>query len=135
MESLVAFFEKDAFASYLGVELLEASEGRAKARLEIRPHHLNSHAIVHGGVLFGLADVVFAVASNSYGIAAVAIHADISYFKAATEGFLTAEAKELSRSAKLASYIINITDDKGILVAAFQGMVYRKEKKIEGKQE
>ena len=135
MESLVAFFKTDAFASYLGVELLEASEGRAKARLEIRPHHLNSHAIVHGGVLFGLADVVFAVASNSYGVPAVAIHTDISYFKAATEGFLTAEAKELSRSAKLASYSINISDDRGVIVAAFQGMVYRKEKKIDSKQE
>ncbi|MDP2983881.1 MAG: hotdog fold thioesterase [Candidatus Latescibacter sp.] len=134
MENLVTFFETDVFARYLGVELLEASEGRAKARLEIRPHHLNSHAIVHGGVLFGLADVVFAVASNSYGVAAVAIHADISYFKATSEGVLTAEAKELSRSAKLASYTIHISDDKGKIVAAFQGMVYRKEKRSEGKQ-
>jgi acyl-CoA thioesterase len=130
MDNLVDFFEKDAFARYLGVELVEYSEGRAKARLEIKPHHLNSHTIVHGGVLFGLGDVVFAVASNSYGVPAVAIHTDISYFKPATEGFLTAEAKELSRSNKLASYSINISDDKGVLVAAFQGMVYRKEKRV-----
>ena len=135
MESLVTFFEMDEFAHYLGIELLEISEGRAKARLEIKQHHLNSHKTVHGGVLFALADAVFAVASNSYGTAAVAIHADISYFKAATEGVLTAEALELSRSAKLASYSINISDDKGIIIAAFQGMVYRKEKRIDGKQE
>ena len=128
MESPVTFFETDAFAHYLGIELLEASEGRAKARLEVKQIHLNSHKTVHGGVLFALADAVFAVASNSYGTAALAIHADISYFKAVTEGILTAEAQELSRSTKLASYSIKISDDQGNIVSAFQGMVYRKEK-------
>jgi acyl-CoA thioesterase len=127
MEDMVTFFEKDAFAQYLGIELLESSEGRAKARLEIRPMHLNTHKTVHGGVLFALADTVFALASNSYGVASVAIHADISYFKAVTEGILTAEAQELSRSKKLASYSIKISDDRGNIVSAFQGMVYRKE--------
>ncbi|MFA6470708.1 MAG: hotdog fold thioesterase [Candidatus Latescibacterota bacterium] len=128
MEDMVAFFESDAFAQYLGIELMEASEGRAKARLEVKQIHLNSHKTVHGGVLFALADAVFAVASNSYGTAALAIHADISYFKAVTEGILTAEAQELSRSKKLANYSIKISDDRGNVVSAFQGMVYRKEK-------
>jgi acyl-CoA thioesterase len=123
-----SFFESDEFARYLGIELLEASEGRAKAKLEVKPYHLNSHKTVHGGVLFALADAVFAVASNSYGIPAVAIHADISYFKAVTEGILTAEASEVSRSMKLASYSITIVDEEGNQVAVFQGMVYRKEK-------
>lgn len=128
MGDMVTFFETDAFAHYLGIELLEASEGRAKARLEVKQIHLNSHKTVHGGVLFALADAVFAVASNSYGTAALAIHADISYFKAVTEGILTAEAQELSRSTKLASYSIKISDDQGNTVSSFQGMVYRKEK-------
>lgn len=127
MENLCAFFENDAFAKYLGIELLEASEGRAKVRLEIRPIHLNTHKTVHGGVLFALADMAFAVAANSYGIPSVAIHADISYFKAVTEGILTAEALELSRSKKLASYSIKISDDRENVVSSFQGMVYRKD--------
>ena len=46
--------------------------------------------------------------------------------KAATTGTLTAEAKETSISPKIATYTVNITDDKGDLIAIFQGMGYRK---------
>ena len=50
--------------------------------------------------------------------------------KAVGEGTLTAEAREVSRNPKLASYTITITDDSGDLIATFQGMVYRKKNKL-----
>jgi acyl-CoA thioesterase len=70
------------------------------------------------------------MASNSHGTVAVAINATISYLKAARGGTLFAEAHEVSRDAKLASYTVNVTDDTGDLVAVFQGMVYRKKDPI-----
>ncbi|MGD9505765.1 MAG: PaaI family thioesterase [Syntrophobacteraceae bacterium] len=131
-EVIRKFFKNDRFAEYVGIELLEVSEGRAKAKLEIKEHHLNGVNIVHGAAIFSLADLVFAVASNSHGNVAVAINVSISYLKAATGGTLTAEATEESRNAKLASYTVRITDDKNDLIAIFQGMVYRKKDKIDG---
>ena len=86
--------------------------------------------IVHGGAIFTLADLVFAAASNSHGNVAVAINVTISYLKAAAGGTLTAEAREVSRNRKLATYSIRIRDDSGDLVASFQGMVYRKKDKF-----
>ncbi len=124
------FIRNDRFASFLGIELLEAGNGRAKAKLEIREDHLNAVNIAHGGAIFSLADLAFAAASNSYGNVAVAINANISYFRASGKGVLYAEAFEISGNRKLATYTINIKDKEGELIASFQGTVYRKDKMV-----
>ncbi|RPH50477.1 MAG: hotdog fold thioesterase [Desulfobacteraceae bacterium] len=131
MKNLLTFFQKnDRFAGHSGIELLEISEGRAKAAMNIKKHHLNSVGSVHGGAIFTLADFVFAVASNSHGTVAVAINVSISYMKAATRGRLFAEAIEVAINPKLASYTVNVTDEQGGLIAIFQGMVYRKKETV-----
>jgi acyl-CoA thioesterase len=125
------FIDQDLYAHYLGVEILQWNEGYAKARLELNNNHLNSVHTVHGGVLFSLADSAFSVASNSHGTVAVAIQVCISYFKAVSGGTLYAEAREVSRNPKLATYLIEVTDDSGSLLALFQGTVYRKSARVE----
>ena len=131
MEAIKQFFQKnDKFADYVGIELLEVSDGGAKAKMEIKKHHLNAVNTVHGAAIFTLADLVFGVASNSHGTIAMGINVSISYLKAIKEGFLYAEAKEVSKNPKLASYQVQIIDAVGDLVAIFQGMVYRKKEVI-----
>lgn len=131
MEAIKKFFQKnDKFADYVGIELLEVSDGGAKAKMEIKKHHLNGVNTVHGAAIFTLADLVFAVASNSHGTIAMGINVSISYLKAIKEGVLYAEAMEVSKNPKLAAYQVQVTDDVGDLVATFQGMVYRKKEEI-----
>jgi acyl-CoA thioesterase len=120
------FLSKDRFAAGLGIELLEAENGKAKAKLDITDEHLNALDIAHGGAIFSLADLTFAAASNSHGNIALAINANISFLKAAGKGTLYAEGFETSRNFRIATYTINITNKKGELIASFQGMVYRK---------
>ncbi len=126
LNDLDNFITRDAFAKYLGIEVVEFSKGAATARLDIQEHHLNSHGTVHGGVIFSLADSVFAVASNSHEGLAMAINVSISYFKAVKNGTLTAIATEESINQKLATYLVDISDDAGNRVALFLGTVYRK---------
>ena len=130
MEHMVQFFKNDRFAERVGIELLDVSEGSARGKMEIQDHHLNSVNIVHGAAIFSLADLVFSVASNSHGTVAVAVNVNITFMKAASGGTLFAEATEVSRNPKLASYTIRVTDEAGDLIALFQGMVYRKKDKI-----
>ncbi len=131
MEAIKQFFEKnDKFADHVGIKLLEVSEGRAKAKMKIKKHHLNGVNTVHGAAIFTLADLVFAVASNSHGTIAMGINVSISYLKAIREGILYAEAKEVSKNPKLAAYQVQVTDVGGDIVAMFQGMVYRKREAI-----
>ena len=132
METIKKFFKNDVFAEYIGIELLEVAKGRAKAKLEIKKEHLNGVNIVHGGAIYTLADLVFAVASNSHGNVAVAINGSIAYLKAVTEGTLFAEAKEVSISPKLATYKVSVTDERDNIIAIFQGTVYRKKDRIHG---
>jgi acyl-CoA thioesterase len=126
MKEIMRFFEQDQFASYIGIELVEAKEGYAKARMVIKPHHLNGVGIVHGGALFTLADLAFAVAANSHGTVSVAINVNISYLKAAKDGILVAEAREVSREPKLATHMVEIKNESGQIVAVFQGLAYGK---------
>ena len=131
MHKIREFFKRDKFAELAGIELLEISPGKAKAKMTVGPQHLNGVDIVHGGAVFTLADLVFAVASNSHGTVAVAINASISYIKASPVGtVLYAEGREIACNPKLASYTIDVKNEQGELIAVFQGMVYRKKETL-----
>ncbi len=125
------FIKNDRFAEMIGVEIVEHGAGTAKARLELREEHLNSAGTAHGGLIFSLADAVFSVASNSHGTLAMAINVSISFFKAVREGTLTADGREISFNPRLATYLIEVRDETGDLVASFQGTVYRKRDLLE----
>lgn len=131
MADLNQYLKEDDFSRHLGIELVEAVNGTAIARLDVAGYHLNIHKTVHGAVVFALADVALEAASNSHGIVAVSINANISYMKAVSSGLLTATAKEVSLNSTLGIYDIQITAQDGELIAVFQGMVYRKRQRIE----
>ncbi|MBK1644252.1 phenylacetic acid degradation protein [Thiocapsa imhoffii] len=125
------FFLKDRFAEHVGIELVDAAPGRATARLEIQDYHLNAVGLVHGAAIFALADLVFAVASNAHGTVALGINVSIAYLSGTRGPLLVAEAEEVSRNPKLATYIIRIRDKSETLIALFQGTVYRKRDPLE----
>ncbi len=133
MEDIRKFFEKrDKFAKYVGIEIVDISPGRAKVKMDIKKHHLNGLNIVHGAVLFTLADYAFAIASNSHGRAAVSINSTMSFLKAVSKGTIYAEAIELSKNPKLATYKVDVVHEEGGLLAVFQGTVYRKKQSLAG---
>lgn len=131
MQQIKQFFAtEDKFARHSGIELLDVTPGWAKTSMKIESYHLNGAGTVHGGAIFTLADFAFAVASNSHGSLAMGINTSVCFVKAATSGTLYAEAREQSLNHKLASYLVQVTDDNGGIVAIFQGMVYRKKEPI-----
>ncbi|RJR25509.1 MAG: PaaI family thioesterase [Desulfobacteraceae bacterium] len=129
-QALAEFFTNDRFAALTGAELVEAGQGYCKTRLEIREHHLNAANVVQGGAIFTLADFAFAVASNSHGKIALAVNVNISFLKSVTKGTLIAEARELAQPGRLGAYEVRVTNEKGELVAQFNGMVYRKREEL-----
>ena len=50
------FLQGDKFALLAGVELLETGNGYAKARMLIKPEHLNGGGVCQGGAIFTVAD-------------------------------------------------------------------------------
>ena len=127
---IMSYFEKDRFAAFVGIKLVEVKPGYAKANMEITDKHLNAVNIVQGGVIFTLADFAFEAASNSYGQVSLGINANISYFQPPKGKILIAEAKEISASKKIASYNVDIFNEDKEIIARFTGMVYRKKDKL-----
>lgn len=124
------FLKGDAFALNAGVELLDVKSGYAKARMEIKPMHLNGGGICQGGAIFTLADLAFAAATNSHAKLTFSINSTINFFKSESKGFLYAEAKEVFSHKRLANCEVNITNETGELIATFTGTGYRKETEL-----
>lgn len=126
MDHLKTAVDNDRFADHVGIELLDVRPGYAKASLSLAEIHLNGLGTAHGGAIFTLADLAFAAAANAHGVPAMAVAINIAYFKATPSGTLVAEAREISLNRKLATYVVDVTDENGHQVAAFQGTAYRK---------
>ncbi|MGB3210649.1 MAG: PaaI family thioesterase [Desulforhopalus sp.] len=125
-ESARTIFAGDQYAALTGIEIVEAATGYCKARLTIMDKHLNAANVVQGGAIFTLADLAFAVASNSHGQLALAINVNISFLSSASSGTLYATATELTEPKRLGAYDVLVTDEQDKIIARFNGMVYRK---------
>ncbi|MBM9615964.1 PaaI family thioesterase [Desulfobulbus rhabdoformis] len=125
-------FTHDRYAALTGVEIVEVKAGYCKARLVIEDKHMNAANVVQGGAIFTLADLAFAVASNSHGQLSLAINVNISFLKGATAGTLYAVATEVTEPGRLGAYDVLVSDEAGEIIARFNGMVYRKNQQIPG---
>ncbi len=123
-------YQRDRLFSFLGAEIGKMGFGFAEVRMQVKKEHLNAAKVCQGGVIFTLADLAFALASNSYGVLALAIKVNITYLKSAKEGdFLLARAEEFSRGKKIASYHVTVlNEESNEKIAFFEGLVYRFEK-------
>lgn len=121
------FLQGDKFALLAGVELLDVGNGYAKARMEVKPEHLNGGGVCQGGALFTLADLAFAAATNSHARLTFSIDSSIHFFRSVSEGMLYAEAHEVFNHKRLANCEVRITTETGELIATFNGTGYRKD--------
>jgi acyl-CoA thioesterase len=127
-----ALAARDNFARSLGIEIVEASLGRAVSSVRLEERHLNFIGVVHGGLVFTLADAAMGYASNSQGILSPSIDSHILYSLAARTGdVLTATAVEIARTNKLSNYRIDVVRGDGKLVAAMTGTTYITGKPVE----
>ena len=119
---------KEPFAQKFGLKLIDLDEGSSRVGMTFTPDMENIFGLAHGGALFALIDEAFETASNSHGTMAVALNLNITYVSSPAPGSkLIAEAKEYSRTNRIANYDIKVLDDRGRLIASCQALVYRKE--------
>lgn len=123
--------ENDAFSKWLGIEVMEISEGYSQVKMTVRKEMANGFGIIHGGIPFSLADSAFAFACNNRNVLSVALDTSINFIKPVHIGDeLVAEAKELHNGSSTGLYQIHITNQKNHVVAVFKGLCYRTDKKL-----
>src|SRR4051812_5318468 len=84
-----------------GINIEEARAGYARLSMQVRADMLNGHRIVHGGMVFALADTAFAYVCNGRNEKTVAAQASIVFLGSAEEGdTLVAEAQEIATAGR-----------------------------------
>lgn len=120
MSMLLDSYKGDQAAELIGVIVEEVRIGYAKAYLQILPTHLNGLGKTHGGIIFLLADTVFAHACNSRGVQTVAVHCSITFNAPVDAGdTLTAVAQEQYLNGRQGIYDVVVTNQDQTVVAHF----------------
>jgi acyl-CoA thioesterase len=124
-----AMMTNDPWSQLLGITLVETGPERCICRMTVRPDMLNGFGVTHGGVAYSLADSAFAFACNSHGRVTVSIENSITYPAPVHPGdILTAEACMEAESNRLGYYRVNVTNQRGVIVALFRGTAYKTQK-------
>jgi len=111
------------FAHHVGLRIDEPREGTGRCVVSIDEHHYNSAGIVHGGVLFTLADTAMGAALHSTlapGESCATIEMKISYFKPVVAGAIVCTAEIVNKGRTIASLESSLHVD-GVLVAKANG--------------
>jgi acyl-CoA thioesterase len=104
------------------IRIEEARSGYARLSMQVRADMLNGHRIVHGGMVFALADTAFAYVCNGRNEKTVAAQAGIVFLGSAADGeTLIAEAEEAASAGRSGVTRVSIRTAEGRPVAEFTG--------------
>jgi acyl-CoA thioesterase len=79
------------FIDHVGLRFDEQVPGRSRCAIDVEPHHMNTFGVVHGGVLFTLADTGMGAAlvpMLAEGERCATIEAKINYLRSTRAGRL-----------------------------------------------
>lgn len=105
-----------------GIVIEEVRAGYARLSMSVRADMLNGHRIVHGGMVFALADTAFAYVCNGRNEKTVAAQASIVFLGSAAEGeTLIAEAEEIATAGRSGVTRVAVRTTEGRPIAEFTG--------------
>ena len=109
--------EKDRFARFNNMRVVDVRPGYAEAVLEISGNSFNGLGSVQGGAIFSLSDLAFAAAANAGGLPTVAMNCSFSFIRPGSGDTLKAVAREVNSGRKTVIYDVDVYNSSGKLVA------------------
>jgi acyl-CoA thioesterase len=110
----------DCFVKLFGIQIEEASGEYSRVSAVVTDDSLNSHMVAHGGFIFSLADVAFAITVNAESDA-VAVQWSLSQFRSGRKGEkVTAECRLLHGGRRIRVVELLITNSEGKTIAKGQ---------------
>jgi len=109
---------------FLGLQVADVGGGRATARIDISDAHLNPNGVVHGAVLFALADTAMGGAAMSVldeGQFATSVDLQLRFVRPASQGGLLTRVEVLKRGRNVIHLEGRIEGDGGRLIATASG--------------
>jgi acyl-CoA thioesterase len=111
------------FIEHVGLRIAEQRAGYSRCALTVAPHHFNGAGVVHGGVIFTLADTGMGAALIPMlhdGERCATVEIKINYFKPVLQGEMTCTT-ELVQRAKSLAWLESSVQVDGTLVARASG--------------
>ena len=114
--------ETEPIAAFLGMRLIELSEGYAKVAMKLRPEYINFVGLVFGGIITSLVDEAFAYATNSVITPNVASQLNIYFIAGAdVNDELTAECRVVKAGKRVCISEMTVVNQDGKLIASATG--------------
>lgn len=111
------------FGELIGLNFSECENGYSRCTLEVNEKLFNPHKVLHGGVVYSLADTGMGAALYSdlaEDELCATVEIKIAYFVAVTSGTLTCETRVIHRSKRIAVLESEVRND-GRLTAKAMG--------------
>jgi len=117
--------EEDAWARTLGIEMLEVTPQRVRARLDAGPRHQQPMGVLHGGVYCSIVEAVASYGAGvsvmeGGGVGVLGVANATDFFRSHSEGELRAEGVPLHQGRSQEVWEVRVTREDGKLVARGQ---------------
>lgn len=125
MNDFIKKLNKDPYALHLGIRFDHVEDHFASCSLTVSENMFNFLGVVHGGLVFSLADAAFSAASNRDHFPSFALDVSGSFLKTAKLGdVLRADARQIHATNRTALYCMQVFKGDE-LIATFNGTVFK----------
>jgi len=112
---------KFPYSDLIGIKFLAQEKGKSHVQIKIMDFHFNPQNVVHGGVLYSLADTGFGRALYpllNKGEICATIEIKMTYIKAVREGILDCYTKVLHRGKRVAMLEAELWNEEKLVAKA-----------------
>lgn len=120
-------FIQQPFDEFLGFQYERTEDGKVRVTLPVKPLHINSAGVVHGGVISTLADVALSNTMEPDAAGkqrSVTLDLNVTFLKGAKSELLIAHAEIIKTGKTLTHAECRIEDAAGVLVAKAKGIFF-----------
>ena len=109
------------FGDLIGLEFTAYGDGRSRCELEVKGGLFNPHGVLHGGVIYSMADTGMGGALYSVleeGELCTTVEIKIAYFAAVESGRLTCDTMVIERRSRIATLESEIKNEDRLVAKA-----------------
>ncbi len=126
-DQIISLFNNSPFYRHMGMELLEATQGRSRVRLPLKEEFKNLYGTIHGGAIATLLDSSCSIAAGTLmepGEVAVTLNQRVNYIAQPQGSLLYAEGRAIHKGRYTGVGQAEVRDDQGNLVAVGTATIF-----------
>ena len=112
-----SLLEANTYGKIHGIRLVSISEDDIETSLEVKDEMKNPYGMVHGGLMFMLADSTSGMLCRIDGRRYVTLNADIRYLQSGKSGIITSKAHIVRRGKSTAVVAADVIGEDGTLLS------------------